>query len=331
VGNVPTSKGLGSAADGDIAPADREHIYRELCDLGSGASRVGGAAYLLSDGLRGPVVRDDLYTQTAWLEEELLGLLERSRALLEFEDQEARAAATAAEQRTAEARPIVSPAPPEPALPEPAIASRPAEPRPPSRPKPAPPPGPSIRERAETAGLLGARGLALAGGIVTLLGVVFLIALAANRGWIGAEARVAIAGCISATAFLAGIWVRRCYGQMHAAVAAVGAGIAGGYATLLAAGALYDMVPLWLGLVIAAMIAAVGAVLAVRWSSQTVAALGLVGAIAVPAWPRSASACRLRARRSWRSFWRWLSPSRSGNDGNSCCSPRSPRAWCSCL
>ena len=39
--------------------------------------------------------------------------------------------------------------------------------------------------------LLGARGLAIVGGLVTLLGVTFLFVLAANRGWIGPVARVA--------------------------------------------------------------------------------------------------------------------------------------------
>ena len=86
--------------------------------------------------------------------------------------------------------------------------------------------------------VLGARVLAWAGGVVTLLGVVFLFALAANRGWIGPVERVALGALASSLVFAAGVPSRRRrYGQLYAALSAVGAGIAGGYATLLAAAA----------------------------------------------------------------------------------------------
>jgi uncharacterized membrane protein len=63
----------------------------------------------------------------------------------------------------------------------------------------------------------------------------------------------------------------------------VGAGIAGGYATLLAATALYDMLPTWGALLAAAAIAGLGLAVSLLWSSEFVAGLGLVGAMAVPA------------------------------------------------
>src|SRR5204863_61628 len=56
-----------------------------------------------------------------------------------------------------------------------------------------------------------------------------------------------------------------------------------GYATLLAATALYDLLPEPAALVVAAGIAAVGLALALAWESETLAALGLVGAMLVPA------------------------------------------------
>src|SRR5204862_36712 len=66
-------------------------------------------------------------------------------------------------------------------------------------------------------------------------------------------------------------------------LAAVGAGVAGGYATLLAATALYDMLPTWGALLAASAIAGLGLAVSLLWSSEIVAGLGLVGAMAVPA------------------------------------------------
>lgn len=135
----------------------------------------------------------------------------------------------------------------------------------------------------DLAALVGARGLALAGGVVTLLGVVFFFVLAANNGWIGPLARVLLGGGASALVFAGAIVLHARYGRLHASVAAAGAGIAGGYATLLAAAALYDLIPPLAALGLAAAIAAVGIALSLLWSSEVVAALGLIGAMVVPA------------------------------------------------
>ena len=130
----------------------------------------------------------------------------------------------------------------------------------------------------------GAKALAWAGGAVTLLGIVFFFVLAVNRGWIGPVARVSLGAIASALVFGAGLYVKRRYEeQYHSALAAVGAGIAGGYMTLLAAKVLYDLVPNWLAMLIAAGIAAVGVATALAWSSELIAGLGLVGATLAPA------------------------------------------------
>jgi uncharacterized membrane protein len=131
--------------------------------------------------------------------------------------------------------------------------------------------------------LLGAKGLAWAGGVVTLLGVVFFFVLAVNRGWVGPGLRVAMGAAASCAVFGAGIWIKRRYGALYAGFAAAGAGIAGGYATLLAATALYDFLPQAVALLVAAGIAAVGLALALAWESETLAGIGLVGAMIVPA------------------------------------------------
>jgi uncharacterized membrane protein len=141
---------------------------------------------------------------------------------------------------------------------------------------------PSFERELDWSDLLGARALAWAGGVVTVLGILFFFVLAANRGWLLPEIRVALGATTSAALFGAGFWARRRFGSLYAAVSAAGAGIAGAYATLLAATALYEFVPEPWALVAAAGIAAAGALTALAWSSQTVAGLGLIGAILVP-------------------------------------------------
>ncbi|MDQ5821507.1 MAG: DUF2339 domain-containing protein, partial [Actinomycetota bacterium] len=165
--------------------------------------------------------------------------------------------------------------------PVPAVAPQP-EPR---RPSHAPPSGPSLADRLsaiDTSAFLGARALAWVGGLVTLLGVIFFFVLAVNNGWIGPVARVSLGAAAAAIVFGAGVYARARYGPMLSALAAVGAGIAGGYATLLAATALYDLVPKPAGLVLAALIAAAGLAVALSWDAQLIGALGLIGAMAAP-------------------------------------------------
>jgi uncharacterized membrane protein len=193
-------------------------------------------------------------------------------------------------ERTAPAasRPERAPTPARAQAPPPQAAP-PPPPAPPS-PAPAPMPGPAVHARSfdwgrtiSTADLLGAKALAFAGGIVTLLGVIFFFVLAVNRGWVGPGIRVACGGLASAIVVGAGLWLKRRYGTTYSALAAVGAGLAGAYATLLAATSLYDMVSKPLALVIAAAIASIGVAVSLAWSSEIVAGFGLIGAMIVPA------------------------------------------------
>jgi uncharacterized membrane protein len=130
---------------------------------------------------------------------------------------------------------------------------------------------------------MGARGFAIAGGAVMAFGIGLFFVLASNRGWIDDRARVALGAAASALVFTAGLVLRARFGQYWAALAAVGAGIAGAYATLAAAAARYDLVPDALALPLAGVIASVATIVAVRWRSQTIAALGLLGAALAPA------------------------------------------------
>jgi predicted membrane protein DUF2339 len=167
-----------------------------------------------------------------------------------------------------------------------AFATGRAEPTPPQPyPRPVAPAPREPREprKALEIDLLGPRALAIAGGIVTLLGIVFFFVLAVNHGWIGPTARVSLGGIAAAIVFAAGLELKRRYGTTYSTLAAIGAGIAGGYATLLAAAALYGMLSNWAALFAAGVIAAVGLATSIAWRSEIVAGVGLLGAMLVPA------------------------------------------------
>jgi uncharacterized membrane protein len=172
-----------------------------------------------------------------------------------------------------------APAPPPPP-PRPASTPQPMR-RYPARPEPA-------RERSrwhreiDFGELLGAKGLAWAGGIVTVLGVVFFFVLAVNRGWIGPIERVGLGSLASLLVFGAGLWLHRRYGPTYSASGGVGAGLAGGYATLVAAAALYGLVSDLGALAIAAAIGGAGVATSLVWRSELIAGIGLVGATLIP-------------------------------------------------
>ena len=164
-------------------------------------------------------------------------------------------------------------------------AQRPSHPPivvPPAQPA-ASPSRPTAGELIERWQLLGPRGFAIVGGAVTALGIGLLFVLAANRGWIGPAERVLLGAVASALVFGAGLLVRARYGQLLAALAAVGAGTAGAYATLAAASARYDLVPDALALPLAGAIAALTTAVALAWGSQILAGIGLVGSALAPA------------------------------------------------
>src|ERR671930_377645 len=214
--------------------------------------------------------------------EERLTRVERRLHEVELELLELRGAAAAAPSGWQRVRPPVEErAPAAPTTPPPPVAPQPPLDR--SAWEAVPPVRSMFSDRDLTVGdLLGARALAWAGGVVTLLGIVLLFVLAVNRGWIGPVARVGIGAVVSAIVFGGGLWLQRRYGQTYSALAAVGAGIAGAYATLLAAAALYDLLPALVALGIAGGIAAVGVATSLFWGSEIVAGIGLIGAMLVP-------------------------------------------------
>jgi uncharacterized membrane protein len=148
---------------------------------------------------------------------------------------------------------------------------------------PPPPPAPTWIDEIDWASYFtGARGLALAGGVVSLLGIVFLFVLAVDRGWVTQGMRVGIGAAVSVALFAAAVQIMRSYGQLYAATAAAAAGIGGSYATLYAATAMYHYLPPPASLLFVAAIAIVAVSLAAVWNSEFVAGLGLISAIFAP-------------------------------------------------
>lgn len=130
--------------------------------------------------------------------------------------------------------------------------------------------------------LLGGRLLAVVGGVAVLLGLGFLVALAIDRGWLDERARVVLAFLGSGALLAVGVWLHEQRGRTQASLAMVGTGIAGLYLALTAATTLYDLIPLGAAFAIAFAIGALSAGIAVAWSSQTLAGLGILGALASP-------------------------------------------------
>jgi uncharacterized membrane protein len=143
-------------------------------------------------------------------------------------------------------------------------------------------PAPPKRERVDLSWLAGPTGLAVAGGVVTLLGIVFVFALAASRGWIGPSVRCAIGGGVSILLLGLAVMIRRRFGHLVAGVAAAGVGIGGLYITLYAASRGYHLLgtgAVWAAVVVVAILAAA---LALAWSSELLAVLGLAAVVIAP-------------------------------------------------
>lgn len=143
---------------------------------------------------------------------------------------------------------------------------------------PAPPPArPSWWQREGVT----SRVLAVAGSVITLLGVLMLLVLAVQNSWLGPVPRV-IGGAVLAGALLGGAFVlRQRPGGAVGAVALAGTGTAGLYLDVVAATAYYGWLPDWAGLVLGFAIAVVGLLIAHRWNSETLSVLAVLGAAAL--------------------------------------------------
>ena len=185
------------------------------------------------------------------------------------------AAAAGSARAARAARPGRAVEPPASAVTDPAPAPRAVQ----AAGEPAEPPP---REPVSVEDLLGGRVLGWVGGAAVVLGVVFFLVMAANRGWIDETTRVLLA-FVGSTALLgAGLYLHERQGRTQAALAAVATAIAALYVTLTAATQLYDLVDPVLALVFAGLVGAVATAIAVRWDEPVVAGIGIVGALLAP-------------------------------------------------
>lgn len=139
----------------------------------------------------------------------------------------------------------------------------------PAPPTPAPKPARSA--------LSGARLLAWTGGAVTLLGVVMLIVLAAQRGWFSPEARIIAGGVLGVVLVGIGMWLHRKESARTGALALAATGFATLYLVVAGATFVIDL-PTLPAVVLALLVAAAGLGLADRWRTQLLAGGIVAGA-----------------------------------------------------
>jgi uncharacterized membrane protein len=149
--------------------------------------------------------------------------------------------------------------------------------------QPSPPPAPtSAKPARDLEEYLGGHVLGWVGGIAVVIAAVFFVVMAVRNGWIGESARMELAFAASAALVLFGVWLYERRGQTQAALATVAAGLAALYASDAATTLHYHLLSPVPGLVIAGVVGAIALVTAVRWSSQEIAGIGIVGSLLAP-------------------------------------------------
>ncbi|ONI82166.1 hypothetical protein ALI22I_39170 [Saccharothrix sp. ALI-22-I] len=146
-------------------------------------------------------------------------------------------------------------------------------------PGPPPPPRHSLFDRLGKDGA-GSKLLAWVGGAVTLLGVVLLLVLAVQRGYLGPLPRVIGGAALGGVLVGLGLWLHRTPAGRTGAFALAATGIAVLYLDVIAATSIYEYLPAGGGLTAGLVIAGGGLLLALRWDSD-ILAIGVVAACAV--------------------------------------------------
>jgi uncharacterized membrane protein len=139
-----------------------------------------------------------------------------------------------------------------------------------------PVPRESLAERIGKEGA-GSRLLAWVGGAVTLLGVVLLLVLASQRGWLGPLPRVLVGAGFGLALIGTGVWLHRNPTGRTGAFALVATGIAALFLDTIAATTLYEYLPALAGLAIGLVVTVGGLLLAARWESSLLATAVVVG------------------------------------------------------
>jgi uncharacterized membrane protein len=141
-------------------------------------------------------------------------------------------------------------------------------------PRPASPRRPGLLEREGA----GSRLLAWVGGSVTLLGVLLMLVLAVQRGWLGPQPRV-LGGAVLGLALVGvALRVHRTSGGRAGGITLAATGVAALYLDAVAATAFYGYLPTAAGLAAGVLVACGGLLLAHVWRAQPLAVAVVVGA-----------------------------------------------------
>ncbi len=168
----------------------------------------------------------------------------------------------------------------------PATPALPLTPRP--EPEPAVPPEPFGTSLANRLGIsraqLVSRFVAGVGAVITLVGVAFILVLAAQNGHFGPLARTIACAVLGGALVGAAFLIRRREVDNAGAHALLATGAAAGYLSLYAAGSLYAFVPSSVALTGTAVLGLAVVGIAVRWKSQWLASLGVASASLIGAY-----------------------------------------------
>ncbi len=124
----------------------------------------------------------------------------------------------------------------------------------------------------------GSRLLAWVGGAVTLLGVLLLLVLAVQRGWLGPLPRVLGGAALALALVGVGAAVHRRPAGRPGGVVLAATGFAALYLDTIAATVLYGYLPTGVGLAVGLLVAAAGLALADRWQAEPLAVAVVAGA-----------------------------------------------------
>jgi len=149
-----------------------------------------------------------------------------------------------------------------------------------------PPPSPPSRARPERARerewewILGGNWLARIGVLALIIGVAFLLKLAADNEWIGPIGWIAL-GIVAGLAMLGlGYYWKRKYPTLAQAI--TGGGIAILYLSAFAAFALFDLINFYLATGFLLVVSITSATLSLRHNSMALAIIGIFGAFSAP-------------------------------------------------
>ncbi|SDI84322.1 Predicted membrane protein [Actinokineospora alba] len=158
----------------------------------------------------------------------------------------------------------------------PMVQPMPAMGQPPRWPAPAPVRRESLGEKLGKEGA-GSRLLAWIGGAVTLLGIVLLLVLAIQRGWLGPLPRVLVGAGFGLALVAVGLRLHRDPAGRTGAFALAATGIAVLYLDTIAATTLYEYLPVVVGLGVALAIVVGGLRLATHWDSALLGTAVVLG------------------------------------------------------